>query len=89
MNDLLLAPCFALALLATAPVGATDTQKNTPAQASDHTPAEARDVTNLHAVQVSARLNRARNALSPETGSSQYVIDRQAIAQLPLGASTP
>ncbi|TAM32783.1 MAG: TonB-dependent receptor, partial [Rhodanobacter sp.] len=43
----------------------------------------------LGAVSVSATLDQARNALSPDTGSSQYVIDHQAIAQLPLGASTP
>lgn len=43
----------------------------------------------LGTVVVTARLDQARNGLSPGTGSSQYVIDRQAIAQLPLGASTP
>lgn len=46
-------------------------------------------VQDLSAVSVSAALDQARNALSPDTGSSQYVIDHQAIAQLPLGASTP
>lgn len=46
-------------------------------------------VQELGAVSVSAALDQARNALSPDTGSSQYVIDHQAIAQLPLGASTP
>src|SRR5690348_1820006 len=46
-------------------------------------------VRDLDAVTVSARLDQARNALSPGTGSSQYVIDHKAIAQLPLGASTP
>ena len=49
-------------------------------------PAQVQD---LDAVSVSATLDRARNALSPDTGSSQYVIDRRAITQLPLGASTP
>jgi outer membrane receptor protein involved in Fe transport len=43
----------------------------------------------LDTVQVTAALDHARNGLSPSTGSSEYVIDRQAIAQLPLGASTP
>lgn len=43
----------------------------------------------LSAIDVSAALDQSRNALSPETGSSQYVIDQKAIAQLPLGASTP
>ncbi len=44
---------------------------------------------NLGAVDVSAALDDARNSLSPDTGSSQYVIDLKAIAQLPLGAATP
>lgn len=52
------------------------------------TPQET-DATRLDAVQVTATLNQARNALSPETGSSQYVIGREAIAQLPLGDATP
>lgn len=46
-------------------------------------------VTQLDAISVSAKLDQARNALSPETGSSQYVIDQKAITQLPLGAATP
>jgi outer membrane receptor protein involved in Fe transport len=45
--------------------------------------------TKLDAVQVTEGLNQARNALSPATGSSQYVIDQEAIAKLPLGAATP
>jgi len=49
-------------------------------------PAKVQD---LDAISVSATLDRARNALSPDTGSSQYVIDHQAITQLPLGAATP
>jgi outer membrane receptor protein involved in Fe transport len=43
----------------------------------------------LEAVQVSAALDRARNALSPDTGTSQTVFDRQSIQQLPQGDSTP
>ncbi|MEO7051239.1 MAG: TonB-dependent receptor [Rhodanobacter sp.] len=46
-------------------------------------------VQDLAEVSVSAALEQARNALSPDTGSSQYVIDHQAIIRLPLGASTP
>lgn len=46
-------------------------------------------VQQLGAVDVSAALDQSRNALSPDTGSSQYVIDQKAIAQLPLGESTP
>ena len=43
----------------------------------------------LSVIDVSAKLDQSRNALSPDTGSSQYVIDQKAIAQLPLGAATP
>ena len=46
-------------------------------------------VQQLGAIDVSAALDQSRNALSPDTGSSQYVIDQKAIAQLPLGDSTP
>ncbi len=46
-------------------------------------------VQELGAVSVTAMLDQARNALSPDTGSSQYLIDHQAIARLPLGAATP
>ncbi len=46
-------------------------------------------VQDLGEISVSGALDQARNALSPDTGSSQYVIDQKAIAQLPLGASTP
>lgn len=46
-------------------------------------------VQQLGGVSVSAKLDQARNALSPQTGSSQYVIDQKAITQLPLGAATP
>ena len=45
--------------------------------------------TNLGEVDVTARLDEARNSLSPDTGSSQYVMDRQTIQALPLGDSTP
>lgn len=44
----------------------------------------------LNAVMVSAqRFERARNALSPSTGSSQYVFDQKAIEALPRGDHTP
>lgn len=46
-------------------------------------------VKDLGTVDVTAALDRSRNALSPDTGSSQYVIDEKAIAALPLGDSTP
>ncbi|RUL70395.1 TonB-dependent receptor [Dyella choica] len=43
----------------------------------------------LGAVNVTAALDVARNSLSPDTGSSEYVINAQNIQALPLGASTP
>jgi outer membrane receptor protein involved in Fe transport len=43
----------------------------------------------LDTVQVNARLDRARNALSPDTGTSRTVFDRKAIRQLPQGDDTP
>lgn len=46
------------------------------------------DDTTLATVSVTAKLDQARNQLSPDVGSSQYVFDRKAIDQLPLGAST-
>lgn len=42
----------------------------------------------LATVSVSAKLDEARNQLSPDVGSSQYVFDRKSIEQLPLGAAT-
>src|SRR5712671_282103 len=45
--------------------------------------------TTLTTVEVNAALDKSRNQLSPEIGASQYVIDQQAIEQLPLGDATP
>ncbi|MGN6482656.1 TonB-dependent receptor [Luteibacter sp.] len=59
-----------------------------PAFAADDT-APPQKATNLGEVDVTARLDEARNSLSPDTGSSQYVMDRQTIQALPLGDSTP
>ncbi len=95
MKPTLLALSLAAALAATA-VHATDTPVATAAAATDtDVPADNGTGNNqpttkdLSAIDVSAKLDQARNALSPDTGSSQYVIDQKAIAQLPLGASTP
>jgi outer membrane receptor protein involved in Fe transport len=71
---------------AAAPVAAANADDRTDGGNRHRQPARVQE---LGAVSVSAALNQARNALSPDTGSSQYVIDHQAIAQLPLGASTP
>jgi outer membrane receptor protein involved in Fe transport len=75
MTPVRLALCIALALSA-APAFATD----------DAPPQKA---TNLGEVDVTARLDEARNSLAPDTGSSQYVMSRQTIQALPLGDSTP
>ncbi|MBQ4854978.1 TonB-dependent receptor [Rhodanobacter sp. B2A1Ga4] len=97
MKPSLLALSLAIAL-GTATVHATDTTPamNAAVTANGDDPADGGSrnrqpakVQDLGAVSVSAALDQARNALSPDTGSSQYVIDHQAIAQLPLGASTP
>jgi outer membrane receptor protein involved in Fe transport len=56
------------------------------AGASRNQPAKVKQ---LGTVDVSAALDQARNSLSPDTGSSQYVIDQKAIQALPLGDSTP
>jgi outer membrane receptor protein involved in Fe transport len=78
MTPVRLAFCIALALSA-APAFADDTTDTTNPQKA----------TNLGEVDVTARLDEARNSLSPDTGSSQYVMDRQTIQALPLGDSTP
>ena len=74
MNPARLALCIALALSS-----ATAFADEAPPQKT----------TNLGEVDVNAQLDAARNSLSPDTGSSQYVIDRQTIQALPLGDSTP
>ncbi|MGE7137295.1 TonB-dependent receptor [Luteibacter sp. NPDC031894] len=74
MTPVRLASCIALALAA-ATAHAADVPPQSP--------------TNLGAVDVTAKLDEARNSLSPDTGSSQYVMDRQTIQALPLGDSTP
>ena len=73
-------PAFA----ADQPASPDDGAQNTPA--ARNKPAQVKQ---LGTVDVSAALDQSRNALSPDTGSSQYVIDQKAIAQLPLGDSTP
>ncbi len=95
MKPTLLALSLAAALATTA-VHATDTPVATAAAATgtdvpadNGTGNDQPTTKDLSAINVSAKLDQARNALSPDTGSSQYVIDQKAIAQLPLGASTP
>ncbi|MFT4248327.1 MAG: TonB-dependent receptor [Pseudomonas sp.] len=60
------------------------------ALAEDGAPASTSGpITDLDAVKVSAKLEAARNALSPDIGSSQYQITAEDIDKLPQGASTP
>ena len=92
MKPSLLALSLAVALATTA-AHATDAPVATAAASTgtdDPTAAGNQPATkDLSAIDVSAKLDKARNTLSPDTGSSQYVIDQKAIAQLPLGAATP
>jgi outer membrane receptor protein involved in Fe transport len=92
MKPTLLALSLALALQAAPAFAGDDVASPSPAadQAGQTRNTQGKPkVKNLGAVDVSAALDQSRNALSPDTGSSQYVIDQKAIAQLPLGDSTP
>ncbi|ALS61646.1 TonB-dependent receptor [Pandoraea norimbergensis] len=63
--------------------------QSTPPPASNDTATNAPDAS-LSGTTISAkRLDAARNALSPDTGSSVYNFDRTDIETLPLGANTP
>lgn len=54
------------------------------------TASHAADVERLDAIQVTGqRLDAARNALSPATGSTIYRFDKKDIESLPLGHATP
>ncbi|MBT2117439.1 TonB-dependent receptor [Dyella sp. LX-66] len=90
MKHTLLAISLAAALFAASAQAAdtdtTGTDTNSNGATRNKPPAK---VQQLGAIDVSAALDISRNALSPDTGSSQYVIDQKAIAQLPLGDSTP
>jgi outer membrane receptor protein involved in Fe transport len=89
MKPSLLAFCIAAACGLAMPVLAATTDP-VPAPAAPAAPdVDPQHATNLDSVDVTAKLDAARNSLSPDTGSSQYVIDRKAIQALPLGASTP
>lgn len=77
MTPRLLSAAITVALLA-APIGA--------ASAAD---ADSERTTDLDTVNVIAKLEAARNALSPDIGSSQFAITADDIDRLPLGAATP
>jgi outer membrane receptor protein involved in Fe transport len=91
MNKTLLALAIGVALLnvnlAMADTASTDTSATTP----DGGPSAeaAAGSTTLSTVEVNAALDKSRDQLSPEIGASQYIFDRQAIDQLPLGDATP
>ncbi|HWU75250.1 MAG TPA: TonB-dependent receptor [Rhodanobacter sp.] len=89
MKHALLALSLALALVT--PVAHATAANSAVAAVSGDGSAGGRQpqVQDLDAISVTGALDQARNALSPDTGSSQYVIDHKAIAQLPLGAATP
>jgi len=102
MKRTLLALSLAVALGAVAPAAFAQTSPNTdtsgaaPGDASSNgsgsgaaTRNKPPKVKELGAVDVTAALDQSRNALSPDTGSSQYVIDQKAIQQMALGDSTP
>ena len=53
-------------------------------------PDDPKDAKKVETIEVTAqRLDAARNALSPDTGSSVYKFDAKELQQLPLGTATP
>jgi len=86
-----IASVSALAQEATTPASTppTSTAPATMAPATQPKPA-ATNVRDLSETRVTAkRLDAARNALSPDTGSSVYKFDTDDIARMPLGDATP
>ncbi|HTJ91471.1 MAG TPA: TonB-dependent receptor [Pararobbsia sp.] len=59
------------------------------ADASGNTPASQAASSTLDVNVNAARLDKARNGLQPETGSSVYTFDQKAIQTLPAGQNTP
>ncbi|MCT7326759.1 TonB-dependent receptor [Ralstonia mojiangensis] len=83
-----IASVSALAQQATTPAPTPATPATT-APAAQAKPAAA-NVRDLSETRVTAkRLDAARNALSPDTGSSVYKFDTDDIARMPLGDATP
>ena len=70
--------------------GYADNDTTVVVTAGQETHADLQLVAQLQTVTVTAeRLEHARNALSPSTGSSQYVFDQATIENLPQGKNTP
>jgi hypothetical protein len=96
MRSNVLTLCIAAALLS-APRAYADADAPEPDAGAP--PAESRnaktkavpaaDDETLGTVSVVGKLDRARNQLSPDIGSSEYIFDRDAIDALPLGDATP
>ncbi|AQW29712.1 TonB-dependent receptor [Ralstonia syzygii subsp. celebesensis] len=89
---LVLALAAALPSLAAVPALAQEAANPAAAAASSTSTAQATasNVRDLSETRVTAkRLDAARNALSPDTGSSVYRFDTDDIARLPLGDATP
>jgi outer membrane receptor protein involved in Fe transport len=84
-------PASASSAAAVQPTDSTtnDTTADDPTNSSANRNKHSAKVKQLGAVNVSAALDEARNSLSPDTGSSQYVITAKDIEALPLGDSTP
>ena len=60
-----------------------------PASAASASAPPAQDLQQVDVVGTRRRLDAARNTILPETGSSIYRFNRQDLANLPLGDSTP
>jgi outer membrane receptor protein involved in Fe transport len=93
MRSFALAPLAAacLCVFSVANVQADPTPADTPA-APANPPTPDAGAASLQRVEVTGtrqRLDAARNALSPDTGSSIYRLDKQDLKNLPLGESTP
>lgn len=70
--------------------GYADSDTTVVVNPGQETHADVQLVAQLQTVTVTAeRLEHARNALSPSTGSSQYVFDQTTIENLPQGKNTP
>ncbi|PTB22545.1 TonB-dependent receptor [Trinickia symbiotica] len=78
------------ALMAHAQDAAADAASGTPSQATPSNPnAREGDAASLDVTVSAKRLDRARNGLLPETGSSVYRMTQSDIDNMPQGANTP
>src|SRR5215470_17980037 len=94
MRSNVLTLCIAAALLSAPRAHAeADTPQPDAAPPSESRNAKtkpaATDDETLGTVSVTGKLDHARNQLSPDIGSSEYIFDRDSIDALPLGDATP